>query len=95
MACPLTRLDTPGKETFRFTTSSKGGLACISELVNAFGIRVQQKEAGLPVVELKSDFYRHRIYGKIFTPSMIVVGWTDDSGEPLSLAADLDDAVGF
>ena len=95
MACPLTRLDTPGRETFRFTTSSKGGLACISKLVNAFGVRVQQKEAGLPIVELKSDFYKHRVYGKIFTPSMIVVGWTDEGGKPLSIGEDMNDEIGI
>ncbi|MGO8922080.1 MAG: hypothetical protein ACLQF4_03980 [Xanthobacteraceae bacterium] len=95
MACPLTRLDTPGKETFRFTTSSKGGLACISKLVNAYGVRIHQAEAGLPIVELKSDFYKHRVYGKIFTPSMIVVGWTDEGGKPLSLAEDLNDEIGI
>ena len=86
MSVPLTRLDTPGHETFRFTTSSKGGLGCISKLVNAFGVRVHQKEAGLPVVELKSDFYKHRVFGKIFTPSMIRC-WLDRRGRKAAAVA--------
>lgn len=94
MSVPITRLDT--QETYRFTTGSKGGLACLGKLTRAFGRRVQdEKVPGLPVVELKADHYKHRTYGKMFTPSMTVVGWTGSDGKPLSLAEDMDDEVGF
>jgi hypothetical protein len=93
MSVPVTRLDT--QETFRFISASKGGLACIGKLVKAFGRRVQEGKGGLPVVELKADHYKHRKYGKIFTPSMIVISWTDEGGKPQSLAKDMNDGIGF
>jgi hypothetical protein len=92
MSVPVTRLD--NGETYRFVTGSKGGLACLGKLTRAYGRRVQDEEVpGLPVVELKADHYKHRTYGKIFTPLMVVVGWTSESGKPLSLAEDMNDSI--
>jgi hypothetical protein len=94
MTVPVTRLDT--SETYQFTTGSKGGLACVGKLTRAYGRRVQEEKApGLPIVELKADSYKHRLYGKIFTPSMIIVSWTDAGGKPLPLSGDLNDSIGF
>jgi hypothetical protein len=82
------------RECFCFTTSSKGGLACMNSLTRTYGRRVQnEKVPGLPIVELKADSYKHRRYGKIFTPQMIVVEWTGADGRPLSLADDLNDEI--
>jgi hypothetical protein len=92
MSVPVTRLD--NQETYRFTTGSKGGLACVSKLTRAYGRHVQDGKPGLPIVELKADHYKHRTYGKIFTPLMIVVGWTGDDGKPLSLAEEMSDEIG-
>jgi hypothetical protein len=94
MTVPISRLDTG--ESYQFATSSKGGLACVGKLTRAYGRRVQEEKApGLPIVELKAEHYKHRTYGKIFTPSMIIVGWTDSGGKPLSLADDLNDEIGI
>jgi hypothetical protein len=94
MSVPVTRLDT--QETYRFTVQSKGGLACLGKLTRAYGRRVQDERApGLPVVELKADSYKHRKYGKIFFPAMIVVGWTGETGKPLSLAEEMNDDIGI
>jgi hypothetical protein len=94
MTVPVTRLDTG--ESYQFTTGSKGGLACISKLVRTYGRRMQEEEIpGLPIVELRADHYKHRTYGKIFIPSMIIVGWTDASGRPQLLANDLNDGINY
>jgi hypothetical protein len=94
MTVPVSRLDTG--ESYQFATGSKGGLACVSKLTRAYGRRTQEeKPPGLPIVELKADSYKHRTYGKIFTPSMVIVGWTDGSGKPLSRADDLNDEIGL
>jgi hypothetical protein len=91
---PITRLDTD--ETFTFTTGSKGGLNCVNKLVRVYGTRVAKEAAGLPVVELKADFYKHRTYGKIYYPVLNIVMWTDDGGgKPLSVSADLNDEVPY
>jgi hypothetical protein len=90
---PLTRLDTG--ESYKFSVSSKGGLRAINGLTRVYGRRVQAKgdAAGLPIVELRSDSYKHKQYGKIFFRVLHVVGWTDASGKSLSLADDMDDAI--
>jgi hypothetical protein len=94
MAVPLTRLDAGGEtETYQFTVGSKGGLRCLSALTRTYGKRVAEKKSGLPVVELQSDSYKHRTYGKIFFPVMHVVGWTGSDGKPETIGADLGDAI--
>ena len=90
---PFTRLDTG--ESYLFSVSSKGGLRCVNGLIRSYGNRVRQegKAAGLPVIELQPGFYKHRQYGKIYFPDPNVVGWTDESGKPLSLADDMNDSI--
>jgi hypothetical protein len=92
MSVPITRLDAGG-ETYQFTVGSKGGLRCLSALTRTYGKRVAEKKPGLPIVELQSDSYKHRVYGKIFFPVMHVVGWTGADGKPESISADLSDAI--
>jgi hypothetical protein len=88
---PFTRLDTG--ETYLFSVSSKGGLRCVNVLTRTYGSRVRAKggAAGLPIVELQPDSYKHRTYGKIFFPVLHVVNWTDTSGKPLPLADEMED----
>jgi hypothetical protein len=91
---PITRLDS--RETYQFTTGSKGGLRCVNGLSRVYGRRVQtEKVPGLPVIQLKSDRYKHHEYGWIYYPVMPVVGWTGADGKPLSLAEELNDEVGI
>jgi hypothetical protein len=92
MSVPITRLDAGG-ETYTFTVGSKGGLRCLSALTRAYGKHVADGKAGSPVVELKADSYKHRQYGKIFFPTLPIVGWTDAGGRPQTLAEDLNDEV--
>jgi hypothetical protein len=90
---PLTRLDTG--ESYLFAASSRGGVRAINGLMRTYGSRLRAKgdaaAAGLPIVELRPDSYKHRLYGKIYVPTMIVASWTDASGKPLSTADDMDD----
>jgi hypothetical protein len=90
---PLTRLDTG--EAYLFSTSSKGGIRAINGLTRTYGSRVRTKgdAAGLPVVELRPDHYKHSQYGKIYFPCLHVATWTDASGAVLSLSADMEDEI--
>jgi hypothetical protein len=95
MSVPLTALDGDG-QTYNFTVTSKGGLRCLSALARAYGRRVRDVEPpGLPIAELRSDWYKHREYGKIFIPLMPICNWTGPDGTPLGPADDLNDAIGF
>jgi hypothetical protein len=90
---PLTRLDTG--EGYVFSVSSKGGQRCVNGLTRTYGSRVRAKgdAAGLPVVELQPDSYKHKQYGKIFFPVLHIVNWTDASGKPLSASDDMEDGI--
>jgi hypothetical protein len=94
-ALPLGRCDTG--EAYLFSTSSKGGLRAVNGVLRAYGQRVRAKgdAAGLPIIELQPDSYKHRTFGKIFIPQLHVVGWTGADGKPLSAAADLEDEVRY
>ena len=90
---PVGRLDAGG-ETYLFSSGSKGGIRCINGLSRAFGKRVQdEKVPGLPIVELQGDRYKHRVYSWIYYPVWHIVGWTGADGKPLSLAAEMNDAI--
>jgi len=93
MVLPIMRLDTD--ETFNFTTGSKGGLNAVSKLIRTYGNRLARREGGLPIVELKADFYKHRVYGKIYFPQFVITSWTDDDEKPQSVEKDLNDEVPF
>jgi len=56
-------------------------------------VQAKGDTAGLPIVELQPDSYKHKQYGKIFFPVLHIVGWTDDKGEQLSLKDDMEDDI--
>lgn len=64
-----------------FKTSSKGGLKAVRKLI---GIVVQQigadPQAIVPVVALANDSYKHKTYGKIFTPVFDIKSWVTMDG---------------
>jgi hypothetical protein len=93
MTLPVIRCDT--SQTLLYSTSSKGGMSAVNTLILVYGARVRDngKTAGYPICELAASSYRHQRYGKIFVPLLPVCGWTDASGKPLSLKAELDDEV--
>jgi hypothetical protein len=93
MVLPVTRLDTD--ETLNFTTGSKGGLNAISKLIRTYGTRIGRGQGGLPVVELRADFYKHREYGKIYFPKFLITNWTEGDGAPMSVEQDLNDSVPY
>lgn len=75
-------LKPPGKKTptsslFTFTTSSKGGLACIGSVCKEYGTEMRARPDEYPIVELGSSSYDHpnKEFGRIKTPTMKVVGW--------------------
>jgi len=59
-----------------FKTSSKGGQAAIKDLIDKVLARINEGEEVIcPVIELDSDWYKHKKYGKIFKPVLEVVDW--------------------
>lgn len=84
-----------GDKLYTFATSSKGGLGAIAQLCKAYGKAMRQRPSEYPVVALNVDSYRHpnKAYGKIFTPKLDVVGWSDKGAFEEALAAEAAEAA--
>ena len=84
-----------------FTTSSKGGVRAIGKLCMAYGSERLKNARKLPVVEIGSSSYRHKVYGEVHFPTFsIVEGRSEDeliNGTDSATAADddLNDEVPF
>ncbi len=63
-----------------FKGGSLGFLKATTAIAQKIAARAQAGESDLvPVVELDADFYTHKSYGRINTPLLSVVKWTDMS----------------
>lgn len=61
-----------------YKVSSKGGTKAVKTLLDEIIKRGKAGETELcPVVFLEVDSYRHKKYGKIFTPILSIESWTD------------------
>lgn len=66
---------------FLWKANSLGARKAYTALVNAVVARIQEGKADIvPLVELDTDSYTHKTYGKIFTPELKIVGWTTMDG---------------
>ena len=70
-------LDGTDKGTqMEFKTSSKGGIKACSELIGSILTQVgADPDKPMPVVTLGSDDYKHKKYGKIYTPVIDIKKW--------------------
>jgi hypothetical protein len=64
-------------ELLTFVTGSQGGNSAIGKLTNQF---VRKWRNGLPLVRLATSWYKHKNFGRVETPELIVTGWTGASG---------------
>lgn len=79
---------TDGEDIYTFTTASKGGLSAIGELCKGYGKLMRQKPDEFPIIELATDSYTHKEYGRIKTPKLKIVGWAPKSEFAEALAAE-------
>jgi hypothetical protein len=65
-----------------YTTTSVGGLNAVAKLAEAIAIQYRKDKASfIPVVSLGTESYKHKKYGKIYTPVFNITGWTDELPE--------------
>lgn len=64
-----------------YKTNSKSGVRELNSLIDEILGQVEKGEAPIPAVQLKTDYYKHKKYGKIYTPVLQIVEWLDTSGE--------------
>lgn len=64
-----------------YKSTAIGALKATGKIINAIIEQLDQDTVNIvPVVELKVDFYKHKKYGKIFTPVFEIKDWIDFSG---------------
>ena len=72
-----------------YKASSKGGLKATSGLLDELLHHISESPgdaAIVPLVELDVDSYKHKEYGKIYTPTLTLTGWTTfENAEPEQL----------
>jgi hypothetical protein len=92
---PMREVD--GEREFTFSTSSQGGIKAVGKLCTAYGAQRLEHEDKVPVIELRSDSYRHRRYGQVDFPVFKIVAWRTEaellSGEEPEL--ELADSIPF
>lgn len=84
VGCQLACLDGEDEGTnVLYKTTSLGGQKAFKALLDAVLLRAKAGETDLvPVVKLKVDSYKHKKYGKVFTPVLDIVGWESIDGAP-------------
>ncbi len=83
-------------EEFVYSTSSRGGIGAVGRLVSAVRRGQRQGNAGLPIIRLDVDDYKHKQYGKVFVPQFTLVGFKSEAelaGGEVDLDAELDDKI--
>lgn len=77
-------------EVFTFVTSSKGGLSEIGKLSGMYAERHRMKPNEIPVIELESRSYDHKLYGETLAPVFKVIGWVKPPETFAELTAPVD-----
>jgi len=67
----------------RFSVTSVGGKRSVQQLAMDIAAQVEKDQSKpVPVVLLRTDFYNHKAYGKIFTPVFKLVEFVSMDGKP-------------
>ena len=76
-----------------YKQSSVGSQKLFAKLVNDISVQMGKGDTIVPIVELKSDSYKHEKWGRIYNPIFEVKDWRtmDDTTPPAEAAAPADD----
>ena len=75
-----------------YKTTSKGGIKAANKLIAEIITQLDaDPDAIVPIVALKMDSYKHKEYGKIYTPIFEIESFTDFNGLPATPAEPDDD----
>jgi len=74
-----------------FKTSSKGGTKAVMQLIKAISAQASTSEEVVPVVNLATDSYKHKQYGKVHTPVFDIKSWVGMDATAVPEAEDDDE----
>ena len=65
----------------RFSTTSVGGRRAMATLMNTVGEQEEKDPTNIvPLVELGSEYYAHKVYGRVYTPLFKIINWISLDG---------------
>jgi hypothetical protein len=71
-------------EVLVFVSGSAGGRKAIARLGKTYAIN---RHCGQPIIKLSVSSYRHKEFGKSFTPEFKIIGWTERANKQASVPA--------
>lgn len=95
MSVDMVCIDGDDKDTVvQYKQSSVGAMKAFRALVDAIGAQIEAgKDEIVPIIEMKSDSYKHKKYGRIYNPIFEILEWrTLDDNSPAGDAAPADEA---
>lgn len=61
-----------------YSVNSKSGISELRDrIAGLVGDKMEAEEPCVPIVELLSDSYKHKTYGKIYTPELKITRWSE------------------
>jgi len=73
-----------------YKVNSKSGVRELNSLIDEILAQIEAGAAPIPVFHLRNDHYKHKKYGKIYTPVFKIVDWLDAGGNSAGVE-DLED----
>ncbi len=80
-------------EQVLYKVNSVGGVDAFDKLLSAIGIQIDENpEKPVPAISLEVDSYKHKEYGKTYTPVLAIKTWVGMSDDLPDIQSDLDGA---
>ena len=77
-----------------YKTSSVGGIRALERLIGEVGKRMEtNQDSFFPRVKLDVSFYKHKKYGKIYTPVLKIVAWMKNDSADIADIVEEDEAA--
>jgi hypothetical protein len=92
--CHIVRAVDDEGATFIWAATSEGAKRALGTLARSYASRRKRGQAGMPIVVLEADSYRHSKFGKVDIPVLRVLGWTGADPKK-ELEKELNDEVPF
>lgn len=67
-----------------YKVSSLGGMKALLELAGGIAVGLSENAKRVyPVIKLETDSYQHKEWGRVFTPSLVIVAWLNENGNQI------------
>lgn len=76
-----------------YPTTSVGGISAINKLISEIAAQLDKDpNHPVPLIELLSDSYVHKVYGKTYVPILEIRGWAPFADDLANIDAEVEDA---